>query len=657
MLVALAANRLHAADTPPEFVAWPPVTDEERQVKGATVEKDAGAEILYWRVHVLDVFSGSEIQRNFYHYVRMKVFDDRGKEKASTIDLEAGPRAAILNVAGRTIKADGTVVELQKSAVYQRDVVRVSGVKRKVTSFAMPAVEPGAILEYRWVERLDSNAIMYLRLQFQREFPVRKVTYYVRPLPGQFTAYQMFMKPFNCTPSALQLERDGSSSTSIENIPAFHEEPFAPSEPNLRPWALLYYTQEVPKNADKFWEDTGKKAYQELKDSLKTNDEMKAAAQQAIAGANTDEEKVAALIRYIQKNIRRVSDEDVTEAERVRFYERLPKDRRRTSVEVFKSGIGMSDELNMVFAALAVPAGLDARPAYVADQNEILFNPKTMVNRYFIDNLDTAVKIGDGWKVYDPANRLLTPGMLPPAEEGMFALISDPKKPSFLQVPFSAPAASAETRTAKLQLGEDGSLEGDAEEAFTGHRAFDRRFELRGESKERREEWLKDRLTKMFPDSEISAIAIENVDDASQPLKFRYHLKAPQFAQATGRRMFFHILPFERAIASPFSASDRRYPVAFPYAWEEKDQVMIQLPKGSKLDNAENPGSITFGVAGQYDLKMTITPGGLLTVTRDLTFGKDGALFFEAKQYSVVKQVFAEIQKRNTFTLALREAQ
>src|SRR5579862_8193699 len=207
---------------PSDFLAWLPITDAEHDLKAPTVEKDAGAEILFWRVHIIDEFlSGRDVQRVFYNYVRLKVFDERGKEKAATIDLTYGNRGGILDVSGRTTKADGTVLELDKKAVYKRDIVRGGALTRKAVSFAMPGVEPGAIVEYRWRESDDSQAIMQLRLKFQREFPVEKVTYYFSPLPERIVgAYVMALMPFNCQPSPVKLENDGYTSVTVEHLPA-----------------------------------------------------------------------------------------------------------------------------------------------------------------------------------------------------------------------------------------------------------------------------------------------------------------------------------------------------------------------------------------------------------------------------------------------------
>src|SRR5690349_20233598 len=90
-LLSMAAPRAGAQQktmAPAEFVSWLPVTDAQRNLKSASVEKDAGAEILIWRVHVVDeLLSNSDLQRVFYHYVRLTVFNEKGKEDTSTIDL------------------------------------------------------------------------------------------------------------------------------------------------------------------------------------------------------------------------------------------------------------------------------------------------------------------------------------------------------------------------------------------------------------------------------------------------------------------------------------------------------------------------------------------------------------------------------------------
>nr|MDP9115237.1 DUF3857 domain-containing protein [Acidobacteriota bacterium] len=604
---------------PSDFVSWLPITDADRQLKAPVVDKDAGAEVLEWRVHIVDeLLSGREFQRVFYNYVRLKIFDEKGKEKAATIDLTYGDKHSILDVAGRTTKTDGTIVELDKKTVYKRDLVRASRLTRKAVSFAMPGVEPGAIVEYRWKESVDDHAINYLRLKFQQEFPVEHVTYFFKPLPSEIAGtYQMFISPFNCKPSAVKIENDGYTSTTVDNVPALREEPYSPSEPNLEAWALLHYQEGERKNPGKYWSDIGKRSYQELKDALKSNPEIKSAAAQATINAKDDDERIATLIALVRARMRDLFDTGVSEADREKYVKSLPQDRLRTAAEIFKSGLGTPNEMNVVFAAMAQQAGLEARPALVANRNELIFNPKTTIDEYFIGNIDMAVKQGAAWKILDVSTKQLPPGMISWREEGVYALIADPKTSTFIETPLSPPEASAETRVAALQLSTDGTLSGDVEESYSGHRGEDYRYQLKDKSTAQREEWLHDRVTGMFPDAEVTAIKIEFADDPTHPLHATYHLEAPRYAQVTGKRLLFQTFPFHRAIASPFSSSERHAAIEFPYAWKESDRIQFKLPDHWTLDNSDSPGRLDLGKPGYYEGHLSVTKDNELVSQRE----------------------------------------
>jgi hypothetical protein len=58
-------------------------------------------------VHLRDELLGQDSQTVLYH---------------STIDLPTSDKTAIVMLHGRTIKADGTEIELKKDSVFERDV-------------------------------------------------------------------------------------------------------------------------------------------------------------------------------------------------------------------------------------------------------------------------------------------------------------------------------------------------------------------------------------------------------------------------------------------------------------------------------------------------------------------------------------------------------
>src|SRR5438552_18891581 len=98
----------------------------------------------------------------------------------------------------------------------------------------------------------------------------------------------------------------------------------------------------------------------------------------------------------------------------------------------------------------------------------------------------------------------------------------------------------------------------------------------------------------MFPDAEVGSIKIENIDDVLKAVRLTYHLDAPFFGQVTGKRILFHPNAFRRSQAARFSASERRYPVEFPFAWNESDQISIELTAGSGHEYAVNTVHLKF---------------------------------------------------------------
>jgi len=592
------------------------------------------------------------------------VFTEEGKEKASTLDIEYGGSGSSIDyIAGRTIRPDGSIQELSKDAVHDRVVAKAGGRKIQAKSLAMPGVEVGSIVEYRWKEIRDRSGLRPFSLQFQREYPVQKVTYLILPLPRQELEYyginaQMVSRPFNCHPSPFTVDHDGYNITSLENVPAFREEPMMPGQPNVRPWLLISYRDsgDMRRDPDKYWSNAGKKLYGTLKQSLKTNGDVKKAAADAVNGAKNDNEKVVRLIQYIRANVRDVWAHDVSEEERAKFFKKRPKDREASAAEIYKSGMGTATEVNILFAAMAIEVGLDARPALIADRNDFIFN-KALAEDYFLDNIDMAVMIGGKWKVYDVSARDLPPDMLSWREEGVPALVTDPKDPQFIVTPVSLPEASRKIRSAHLTLTDDGTMEGEVDLKWTGHEAWLERVELEGESESRQLEKEKDTIVAEYPQAEVSDLHLDNLTKTDQPFELRYHIRIPQYAGRTGKRILFQPMFFERGDGPLFTSADRQYDVYFANAWRESDDVSIRLPDGFALEKPESPGEQPFGTVGSYAVNMRIVDNNKLTFTRELVFGNKGGIFFGRDKYPIVKNIFDEINRRDSVTLSLKQAQ
>src|SRR3989441_10093678 len=118
---------------------WRTIDPAELALKASTVEKDADAEASFWEVRIDDSNVEELVLK---HYIRIKVFTERGRESQGKIDLTYLGSTKIKDIAARVIKPDGTVVELKKGDIFDRTIVKTSGVKYKSKSFALPGVEP-----------------------------------------------------------------------------------------------------------------------------------------------------------------------------------------------------------------------------------------------------------------------------------------------------------------------------------------------------------------------------------------------------------------------------------------------------------------------------------------------------------------------------------
>jgi Domain of Unknown Function with PDB structure (DUF3857)/Transglutaminase-like superfamily len=632
---------------------WKPIDPGHLALKNSTVEKDADAEGLFWEVRIDDNPEGDLI---FNHYLRVKVFTERGRESQSKVDLLYGKmfggEVKIKDIAARTIKPDGSIVELKKEDIFERTVVKASGLKYKAKSFAMPAVEPGCIIEYRWREvRVNSDA-NYIRLQFQRDIPVERVQYLIKPM--DYPGVGLRTITLHGQASEWVKEKGGFYSMTMNNMPAVHEESRMPPENQVKIWMLLYYDKAANEKLEpeKYWLDLARTFYDKTKSLMKPNDEVKQLAASLTTDAKSDEEKLQRLFDYCRTKIKNINNDasGLTSEERAKIKE------NKTPSDTLKRGTGTGADIDLLFASLANASGLDARIVLAPDRGDLFFD-KSIPNGYFLDPQNIAVNVGGTWKFFNPGYNYIPFGMLRWQEEGQLSLITDPKQPVWIMSPMSSPQKSLVKRLAKLTLSDDGTLEGDVNIQFTGHFAIERKEEMDEESETERETSLKDELKTQMSAAEITNIKIENVTDYVKPLVFSYHVRFPGYAQRTGKRLFLQPAFFQHGLAPLFATTDRKYPVYFHYPWSEDDRVEIELPKGYALDSADAPSPFGSNNISDYKPSLGVTPDGkILLYKRSFYFGGNDSILFPVGSYPLLKNYFDLLHKQDNHSIALKQA-
>lgn len=644
LCVAFCLVTFNAATAVAAGDEWRPVVPAELAMKTSAVEKDADAEALFWEVRLddsqLDEFS-------LKHYVRIKVFTERGKDSQSKVDLPFVGSARIKDIAARVIKPDGSILELKKEDIFERTIVKASGLKLKAKSFALPGVEPGAIVEYRWREVIPGGSANRLRIQFQRDIPVTNVTYFLKPFQG------MRYLPFNLGETKFVKDKDGFFKFTVTNMPAFREEPRTPPEDQLRSWVFLYFSDDTKLNPDDYWKNFGKTAFDATKDSMKVDGDVKSAVGTIIGDASDAQEKLRRIYDFCRTKIKNVSDDaaGLSDDEKKKL-----KDNKSPG-DTLKRSQGTGSDIDYLFAALARAAGFEVHYALSGNRDDLFFS-KNLSNSAFLASSFVAVKVGEKWEFFSPAEMYTDFGMLGWPEEGQDALILDPKEPFWVRTSMSGPEKSLEKRTGKFRLLDDGTLEGDVRIEYTGHLGFEKKELNDDDSPAEREETLRSMVKKQMSTAELSEIKIENVTDPLKPFTYSYHLRVPGYAQRTGKRLFLQPAVFEHGVGSLFTSANRKYDVYFHYPWSEQDQITIELPPGFTLDNPDAPASITPDMTQRIcaqQIKIA-TDGHIITYDRSFFFGGGGNILFPVGAYANLKRLFEVISQGDDHTITLKQS-
>lgn len=642
LILALAFLIIAPGPATASDIEWRPIDPAHLALKASAIEKDAAAEVIFWEV-LVDLGSNHVTLSN---YIRIKIFTERGKESQSKIDLPYIGKEKIEDIAARTVRPDGTVVEMNKDAVLERMVIKIGGAKLMAKSFVLPAVEAGAVIEYRWRESLGDE--FFLRFALQRDIPIQSVKYYLKASPLLYS--RLRTRAFNGRNTQFVREKDNLYSMTMTNVPAFHEEPDMPPEDQVRSWMLVYF---LP---DMFGASITRVSYDAFKSSTKLNDDLRKSAAAVVGDAKTSGQKIQRVFEFCRTKIKNVEREasGITDSDRAKLKE------QKTAADTLKRGAGDGRNINALFAALALAAGFDVRLAWICDRGKIFFDPRfadPFIRLYFMSSASIAVNIDDEWQFFDPGSTYVPYGMLRWQEEAQNAMIIGPTLEEFKLTPLSPAEKSLQKRTARLRLGEDGTLEGDVQVEYSGHFAVEKKLYNEEDSPAERERSLREQVKARMSTAELSDIKIENVTDPIKPFVYAFHVRVPGYAQRTGKRLFLQPAFFQKGLTPRFPASERRHGVYFHYPWSEEDDISIELPTGFELDNAESIGVIPLGNAGKYDVNIGITRDKrLLVYTRHFIFGLNGAMFIPPEKYGQLKRIYDATHELDNHTITLKQS-
>ncbi len=630
---------------------WEDIPASELAETAPQLDPGADAEAIFVRTWLEDLWTEKGFAQLQHHYVRIKVFTAAGAEKQGQVRIDLPLKGASLaGIQGRTVHPDGSIVELDRKTVLKDVVYRQKGTGVRRVAFALPAVTPGSIIEYRYRADLKDQVANYQVLSFQSEIPRRRVSYFLRPLTETMPSlegWSLRQISYRIAPTESAGLVGGYYEISALDLPAYVEEPDAPPKLHQQAWTLLYYTEEKATTSAAFWQSLAKRESRSFDAATRPDAPARDLARTIAGGATGDSARVVLIADWIQREFR-VVDSGSRDSLRAAGLKQTQDGRA-----ALRQRGGTAYDACTSFATLLRGLGLETRLLRLPATRRWPFD-REMMDPLFLDSFDVAVRVDGAWKCFDPSSRYLPRDMLRWSEESQSALLCDPDSGRFLTTPVASPHRSMVSRRGDFSLLPDGSLDGDVTVTWAGHLNDEWRTEFAGASAAEIDSAVRHEIDWGLPGIELTAIVLERGEDSRDPLQLTCHVRVPRFATLTGRRVVLEPAVFQARRPARFQASTRRHPVFFTHAWAEIDWIRFRLPESWTVEGFETPAPVDAPGVAKY--RASLSPGSTsseLDYSRVLEFGQNGSLFFPASSYPQLKRLFDGIHDRDALAITL----
>ncbi len=585
------------------------------------------------------------------YYSRLKVLTEKGKELATVrIPYERG-NFKVTDIKGRTIHSDGTVVPLTTKPT---DLVDIKSGTFQVNTmvFTLPSVEVGSILEYRLQLRYDDTVVSSPNWSVMQPYFVHKAHYFFNPSHdgavnsrGQLMTRLMYSIRAGKTDKVTQ-DPTGKYSFDVTDVPAIPDEDWMPPLNSLN-WKLEFYYTQYTSGSD-FWQSEGKRWAKESDHFAEPTKTLKEATAQIVAAGDTDEQKARKIYDAIMKLDNTSFTREKSKAERKQEKIKPIKD----AEGAWKEKGGSSDDIALLYVALARAAGLTAWPMQVVNRNRAIFDPSYLAT-YQLDDYIAIVKIGDKEIFLDPGQKMCPYGLLHWKHSLASGLREINTGPGYGTTPSPLYSQAITQRVGDIYVDADGGVKGTVRFVLTGQEALRwRQLTLENDDEEVKKQF-NESLRESMPDGVLADFDhFLALDDYNANLMAIVKVSG-SLGTATGKRFFLPGLFFESHAKHPFVAEEKRsIPVDVHYARMEKDDVTYHLPEGFTVESGPQATDVPWPSHATLKIASNPVTNGI-QVTR--TFAYNYTLL-DPKEYEGLHDFYQKLATADQQPLVLTRA-
>jgi hypothetical protein len=567
---------------------WPAITPEERALRAVPGDPGAPTVLLRNSRDGRIVQRGADTSNILEYHWRLKILTEAGRRYAE-VQIPAGKYSRVGSIEARTIRPDGGVVAVPEDQIFRRLVTRTRGYREVAYVFHFPAVEAGAIVEYRY-ERVVNNLAFIIPWTFSGpEFTVLSHVSQAIPDDMQYNAMCHHCpdpKPA-VTPWREGPEHGRRFEWTVRDVAAVRDGEWMPPERVsgtrlemvLKSWRGKYWAG--IERADTFISDWNTAArfagyyYQEaIKDGQTV---LRGLARDWTAGLEGREAVVGAIVTHVRRDFRYLGGEDVYAS-------------TRRIGDIVRDRSADNEEKAVLLAGVLQAAGVPARIALVAGRD----HGPMYVDFYSLSQFSHAIVLvseDDGGATWiDPTVTWAPRDFLPWRDAGAAALLLDGAKGTILGLPQKTDVGLTRY-DASLRPLRDGSADVEATVTFTGEDAVEMRDDLIPASTAERHDIILDWLDEASPGSALADFEPKDLEDVDAPLHLRLHIVARGHVTLADEALAIQPCVFDCYAANPIGSGSRTQPFFVDRGRRRMQVVTLIPPDGVTQAVLPDPGS------------------------------------------------------------------
>lgn len=618
---------------------FPPITDAERALTEVPGQPGAPAVVLFRKAELKIMDMVKDLSSSLDVHERIKILTEEGREYGE-IEVRHSSFVRLQDLEGRTVLPDGSEVPLPEDAVFRERTSRAR--KSFVTKAAFPAVEVGAIIEYRYSLKWD-HPYYFEPWYFHSRIPtmLSEITY---DKPNNMALQPWYRETLGKIRSEnVKTGRGVRLRVWMEDLPAVPDEPHSfpfsdlstrfmvvPSEVMLRGerWPMFDSWKSVCHTFDEDF-------YRPVRNKGK---DVKKMAAKIAAGAADAKAKAAALYAFVR-------DEVLTGSSYGVFVDAT------TGVDkALAERQGSVAAKALMLQAMLESVRLDPQLVWVGDRSEGQID-LAFANPGWFDKMIVRVEIGGEVVFLDPTDRSLGFARLSPLIEGTQALLFDRKNPQVITLPSRPFDDNLRHAVLDLALDEDGRVTGTGSLQLAGDHAWSRlRWKDDAEATvEAWQEWIDDKF-EGYDSSDVAVV--ESLDE--ERLDVTWSL-AQREEEVLGDEASLKPSRPLGPVKQPFTLppEQRLTPVQFLFGDRDEVELRLTWPEGWELDVVPDAAEIENDL-GAVDVAVEVDEAARRLVFRR-RIDVRGAEFGGRDKYAELRGLFARMEKSDAQELVLVE--